>query len=57
MRVEDDSRSGGGRSSSGGAYWDSFTPVERGTPQVTLSFDRYGYRFEAQLPLDWGDNP
>ena len=57
VRVEDDSRSGGGRSNSGGAYWDSFTPVERGTPQVTLSFDRYGYRFEAQLPLDWGDNP
>lgn len=47
---------GGGYSSNGGgAYGDSFTPVPYGTESVTLVFDRYGYHFEAELPLDWGE--
>lgn len=48
---------GSGYSSSGGsARGDSFTPVPWGTENVKLVFHRYGYDYETELELDWGDS-
>ncbi|MGI6028025.1 MAG: permease prefix domain 1-containing protein [Candidatus Heteroscillospira sp.] len=50
-----DRTSGGGHSTAGGAYWDSFTPLAKGTDTAILTFDLYSYHYETVLTLDWGD--